>query len=172
MVAFRFLWVLDIPKRLFKERVSMTKTRIKCGNCPKRFAPKRSNQRHCSPACRNASYEKSVKGVARQKLYNATDKRKKVQAAYARSEKGAVRRDRWQYSKAGRAWRDIWTGKTARIKEEREKQKAWKRERRESDAAFKKKCKSDKAEAAKRKAAFDKKLERELAMLKENLYAA
>jgi hypothetical protein len=86
----------------------MTKKRIKCGNCPKRFTPKRSNQRHCSPACRNASYEKSAKGVARQKRYNATAKRQTVQAAYARSEKGAVRRDRWQYSKAGRAWRKAW----------------------------------------------------------------
>ena len=101
----------------------MTKQRIKCGNCPKRFAPKRSNQRHCSPACRNASYEKGVKGVARQKLYNATDKRKKVQAAYARSEKGAVRRDRWQYSKAGRAWREAFlkASKEAQRREMRER---------------------------------------------------
>ena len=79
--------------------------RCKCGN---RFAPKRSNQLHCSPECRKASYERGDKAEARRQRYNSTAKRKTVQAGYNGSEKGAARRNRWQYSKAGRAWRKAW----------------------------------------------------------------
>lgn len=98
----------------------MRNRRCRCG---KRFRPKRRNQHHHSAACRIAAYNASDKGTARSQRYNTSEKRKRVQAAYNRSEKGAVRRDRWQYSKAGRAWRDIFTGKAEKQKAKKEKLK-------------------------------------------------
>lgn len=44
----------------------------------------------------------------RRQRYNTGSGRQTVQSAYNRSEKGAVRRDRWQRSRAGRAWRKAW----------------------------------------------------------------
>jgi hypothetical protein len=110
------------------------KLRIRC-MCGKGFTPKRSNQRHCSPECRKASYERSDKAAARQERYNSTAKRKTVQTTYNRSAKGAVRRDRWQYSKAGRAWRVAWSAPEKRAARLRVEQEARQREQamRESD---------------------------------------
>ena len=87
----------------------------------KQVHPEEKQQLHCSPECRKASYEGSDKAAVRRQRYNSTAKRKTVQANYNSSDKGALRRDRWQYSKAGRAWRDIWTGKAARVKAKEEK---------------------------------------------------
>ena len=81
--------------------------RIRC-KCGKRFTPKRSNQLHCSPECRKASYEGGSKAAVRRLRYNSGEGRQRVQREYNGSTKGAVRRARWQYSKTGRAWREAW----------------------------------------------------------------
>jgi hypothetical protein len=103
--------------------------------CGKTFKPKRSNQRHCSTQCRRTRYERSGRAAARQKRYNSTAKRKRVQATYSGSDKGARRRDRWQYSKAGRAWRRVWSApekRAARLKVEQEERQR-EQEERETD---------------------------------------
>jgi len=95
----------------------MKAKRIRC-KCGSRFTPKRSNQLHCSPECRKASYEGSSKAAVRRLRYNSGEGRQRVQREYNGSTKGAVRRARWQYSKAGRAWREAWYAPRRQAKKE------------------------------------------------------